>query len=411
MTSSTIPAFSYTARDAAGKLVKGKLDAPSEGAVVARLSGMGLSPVTIRSGGAGTGLQREISLQMLEKRVGLKDLAVMSRQLSTMLASGLSLMGALTVLAGQTDSVALRRSLDQVRTDVETGSSFSDALVRQSDVYPPLMINLVRAGEVGGFLDEAMTSIAATFEKDVELRSTIKSALTYPVVMLVIAVLAVVGMIVFIVPVFRQMFAQFGGDLPLPTQILVTLSESAIWSGPLLVAVIVGAAVWWRRNRRRPEVRAVVEPLFLKLPVFGALFRRVAIARVSRNFAAMLRAGVPILQALSIVGDASGNWVIEQALAKVQDSVRQGRSISAPLAEEPVFPAMVTQMIAVGEDSGSLEQMLEKIADFYDAEVKSTTEQLTSLLEPLMIVVIGSIVGGMIVALYMPIFSIYNEVN
>jgi type IV pilus assembly protein PilC len=207
------------------------------------------------------------------------------------------------------------------------------------------------------------------------------------------------------------MFASLGGHLPLPTQILVTVSENMTWIAPVLVVGGIAFAIWWRKNKREERVRRVVDPLRLKLPVFGMLMRKVAVARFTRNFATMTGAGVPILQSLGIVGDTSGNWVIEQALHRVQDSVRSGHSIAEPLMAEPVFPSMVTQMIAVGEDSGSLEQMLNKIADFYEAEVQSTTEQLTSLIEPLMIGVIGTIIGAMIIALYMPIFTIYNEIH
>jgi type IV pilus assembly protein PilC len=224
-------------------------------------------------------------------------------------------------------------------------------------------------------------------------------------------VLAVIGMLLFIVPIFKAMFEGLDSELPIPTQVLVVLSEAMGFIAPVLTVLVVVGVIWWRRNSHKPRVRAVYEPILLKLPVFGELFRKVAIARFSRNFSTMLGSGVPILQALSIVGSTSGNWVIEQALDKVQDSVRQGRSIAAPLAQEPVFPQMLTQMVAVGEDSGALEVMLAKVSDFYDAEVQSTTEQLTSLIEPLMIAVIGVVIGGMIVALYMPIFSIFDTIQ
>jgi type II secretory pathway component PulF len=228
---------------------------------------------------------------------------------------------------------------------------------------------------------------------------------------LIMAVLAVIGMLIFIVPVFEKMFKGLGGELPLPTQILVVLSGIMGWLGPVLVVVAIGFAIWWRRNKHSDRVRSVVDPIKLRLPVFGALAKKLAIARFSRNFATMIGAGVPILQSLGIVGQTSGNWVVETALNKVQESVRQGRSIAGPLALEPVFPPMVVQMIAVGEDAGALEQMLAKVADFYDQEVQATTEQLTALIEPLMIAFIGVVIGGMIVALYMPMFSIFEYVK
>jgi type IV pilus assembly protein PilC len=273
------------------------------------------------------------------------------------------------------------------------------------------MVNLVRAGETGGFLEQALDSAATTYEKDVKLRATIRSAMTYPVVVLGMAVLAVIGMMIFIVPTFQHMFASLGGTLPLPTLILVWLSQAMVWLVPVgAVATVVGV-LWWRRNGRTEAVRSRVDPLKLKIPVFGMLLRKLAIARFSRNLSSMVAAGVPILRALSIVGETSGNWVIEHAVKNVQDSVRSGRSIAAPLAAEPVFPRMVVQMIAVGEDSGSLEAMLGKIADFYDAEVQAMTEALTSLIEPLLIAVIGVVVGGMIIALYLPIFNIYSLIK
>jgi type IV pilus assembly protein PilC len=403
--------YAYKGRDAGGKLVKGKVEAPSEAAVVTRLRTMGLTPIEINQSATGTGLQMELNFGGLEKGVKLKDLAVMARQLATMVAAGLSLLKALTILSEQTESKKLARTLSIVRTQVETGSSLSEALAKHDAIFPPLMIHLVRAGEVGGFLDQALESVAETFEKDVKLMATIKSAMTYPVVVLFMAIVAMIGMIVFIVPVFKNMFADLGGELPLPTQILVTLSENAVWGVPLLVVAAVVFAVWWSKNKRTDKVRAFVDPLKLKIPVFGQLFQKVAISRVTRNLGTMTRSGVPILQALAIVGDTSNNWVLEHALREVQDSVRSGRSISGPLSEHPVFPSMVVQMIAVGEDSGSLEQMLGKIADFYDDEVQTTTEALTSLIEPLMIAVIGVLIGGIIVSLYMPMFSIYGEIS
>jgi type IV pilus assembly protein PilC len=407
----TVQTFAYKGRDAQGKLVKGKLEAPSESAVVSRLRALGLTPVEITESAAGTGLNREISLGAFEKGVKLKDLAVMSRQMATMVGAGIPLLKSLTILSEQTENKALARVLGIVRSQVESGSSLSEALARQSEVFPPLMVHLVRAGEVGGFLDQALESIASTFEADVKLRATIKSAMTYPVIVLAMAILAVIGMLLFIVPIFEKMFADLGGELPIPTQILVVLSRSMVWITPVLVVGGVGFALWWRRNKHSDRVRSAVDPIKLKLPVFGDLMKKVAIARFARNFATMTKSGVPVLQSLGIVGDTSGNWVVQEALHKVQDSVRVGKSIAQPLSEEPVFPPMVTQMIAVGEDSGAMEPMLNKIADFYEEEVQTTTEQLTSLIEPLMIGFIGIIIGGMIIALYLPIFTIFDQIN
>lgn len=404
--------FAYTGRDSSGKVVKGRVDAPTESSVAARLRTMGIAPISIKQSAAKTGLNREISLGgLLDKRVTIKDLAVSSRQLATMIGAGLPLLKALAILAEQSENSVLASTLDEVRSNVEGGGTFSDSLARHPKIFPPLFVNLVRAGEVGGFLESSLESIAVNYEKEVQLRATIKSALTYPVAVLIMALVAVVGMIVFIVPIFEQMFEGLGGTLPVPTLILVGISRNMVWIGPVVLVLAIGGAIWWRANRHTPKFRSIYEPALLKIPVFGALFTKVAIARFARNFSTMVGSGVPILQALSIIGSTSGNWQIEQALLKVQDSVRQGRSISAPLHEETVFPSMVTQMIAVGEDSGALETMLDKIADFYDSEVQSTTEQLTSLIEPMMIAFLGVVLGGMIVALYLPIFDIFNQIQ
>ena len=411
MSTTAVKAWSYRGRTIEGKLVKGKLDASSEGAAVARLKSMGVAPLAIDEAAVGTGLNQEITIPGFEKKVGLKDLAVMSRQMATMVSSGLSLLRTLSILAEQTENPKLARTLADVRNEVEGGASLSTAMGRHAMVFPPLMINLVRAGESGGFLEGALMSVASNYESEHKLRSTIKSALTYPVVVLSMAVLAVIGMLLFIVPTFKGMFESLGGQLPLPTQMLVWLSEGMRFAAPVLVVAGVAFAAWWGKNRYTDRVRSFVDPLILKMPVFGMLFKKVAVARFTRNFSTMIGAGVPILQSLSIVGETSGNWVIEQALKKVTESVRVGKSIAGPLSQEPVFPAMVTQMVAVGEDSGSLEQMLEKIADFYDDEVQSTTEALTSLIEPLMIALIGIVVGGMIVALYLPVFNIFTLIK
>ncbi|OIH95381.1 type II secretion system F family protein [Curtobacterium sp. MCBA15_001] len=404
-------AFDYRGRDGGGKLVKGRLDAASEGAVVQRLRTMGVSPIAITEAKAGTGLQTEIKIPGFEKGVGLKDLAIMSRQASTMLTSGLSLLRALSILADQTENKKLKDILGKVRDDVERGVAFSDAVAKYPVDFPPIMINMIRAGETGGFLDQAMDSIATNFEKEHKLRSTIKSAMTYPVVVLVMSLVAVVVMLVFIVPIFQKMFEGLGGQLPLPTQILVVMSHAMIWVGPILAVALVTFFFWWRVNKNTDRVRAFVDPLRLKLPVFGQLNQKIVLARFARNFSNMIGAGVPILQALQIVGEVSNNFVVQRALERVAESVRKGQSIAEPLAQEKVFPQMVSQMVAVGEDAGSLEVMLEKIAVFYDNEVESTTEALTSLIEPLLIAFLGVVVGGMIVALYLPIFKITSLIH
>jgi type IV pilus assembly protein PilC len=402
--------YEYSVRDRAGKMVNGKLDAPSETALVQKLRGMGFAPVSVKESSAGRGLKMELSLPGTGG-VKLKDLAIMSRQFATMINSGLSLLRALTILAEQTENKKLAETIGDVRNQVESGNSLSNALARHPNVFPPLMTNMCRAGEVGGFLDGVLLQIAENYEAEVKLRSKIKAAMTYPVVVFAIAIIAVIGMLLFIVPIFAKMFSDMGGTLPAPTRVLVALSTGLKFGAvPLLILGIVAGIVWGRvKNQER--VRMVVDPLKLKAPVFGALAQKIAISRFSRNLGTMLSSGVPILQSLEIVGETSGNLVIRDAVRDVEASVRRGESLAGPLAQHAVFPPMVVQMLSVGEDTGAMDSMLHKISDFYDQEVESTTEALTSLIEPLMIAGLGGIVGSMIVALYMPIFGVFQLIK
>jgi type IV pilus assembly protein PilC len=402
--------FEYAVRDKSGKLVKGRVEAPNQAAVANRLKDMGMAAVSISEVSTG-GMNRELKIPGLSDKIKLKDLAVMARQLATMIDSGLSLLRALAILAEQTESKPLAKIISQVRNDVEVGTSFSAALTKHSETFPPLMINMVKAGEVGGFLDEVLLSIAANFEAEVRLRGKIKSAMTYPVVVFIVAILATAGMLLFIVPVFAGMFTTLGGTLPLPTRILMWLSQAMKVTVIPMVAGLIVFSWWWSKHKNDRSVRERLDPWKLKIPVFGNLFRKIAVSRFTRNFGTMLHAGVPLLQALDIVGETSGNLVIERAARSIQESVRRGESLAGPLSQHPVFPPMVVSMMAVGEDTGALDTMLGKVADFYDQEVEATTEQLTSLIEPLMIVVIGAIIGSMVIAMYMPIFGIFNLIS
>jgi type IV pilus assembly protein PilC len=401
--------YEYKVRDRRGGVVTGKLEGASQEAVVARLQGMGYAPISVRRRGAG--LDRELSLPRLGAKVKLKDLAVFARQFATMIDSGLSLLRALSILADQSANKELAKVLTAVRQDIEAGRPLSSAMTKHPDVFPPLMVNMTKAGELGGFLDGVMLQLAKNYEAEVRLRSKVKSAMTYPTVVFVLAILMCVAMLLFIVPTFASMFSTLGGDLPGPTKVLVALSGLLrTFALPLLLLVVVGFGVW-ARVRHKQGVRDVVDPLKLKVPVFGPLFRKIALARFSRNLGTMLSSGVPILSSLDIVADATGNAVLARAVRDVQDSVRTGRSLSQPLQEHSVFPSMVVQMMAVGEDTGALDTMLGKIAEFYDQEVEATTEALTSLIEPLMIVILGGVIGSMILALYMPIFKVFDLVQ
>ncbi|MCV2394574.1 type II secretion system F family protein [Actinotalea sp. M2MS4P-6] len=402
--------YEYTVRNKDGKIVKGRLEARDQAAVAARLRSMGSAPLSVAEV-TNSGLQRELKIPGMGERIGMKDLAVMARQLATMINSGLSILRSLSILAEQTENKALAKVLGTVRGDVETGVALSVALGRHPAVFPPLMINMIKAGEVGGFLDQVLLSVAENYESEVKLRAKIKSAMTYPVVVFIMALLATAGMLLFIVPVFAGMFESLGGELPLPTRILVFLSDVMKIAAPIMLVAGVAFSFWWNKHKNDRAVREKLDPLRLKLPIFGNLFKKVAVARFTRNFGTMISSGVPILQALDIVGETSGNIVIEDASKAVRDAVRSGQSLTGPLADHPVFPPMVVQMIAVGEDTGALDQMLHKISEFYDQEVEATTEQLTSLIEPLMIAVLGTLVGGMIIALYMPIFKIFDLIG
>ncbi len=402
--------FEYAIRNKDGKIVKGRIEAQNEAAVAQRLRQMGAAPLSISEVATG-GLNAEINIPGFGEKVTPKDLAVASRQLATMINAGLSILRSLTILAEQTENKKLAKILFQVRADVEAGLALSVGLGKHPETFPPLMINMIKAGEVGGFLDEVLVSVADNFEKDVKLRAQIKSAMTYPVVVFFIAILATTGMLLFIVPIFAGMFETLGGELPLPTQILVSLSEGLKVGGPVILVALIVFGWWWGKHKNDHAVRAKIDPVKLKMPVFGPLFQKVAVARFTRNFGTMIAAGVPILQALEIVGETAGNLVIENAALAVRDSVRSGQSLTGPLNDHPVFPAMVVQMIAVGEDTGQLDEMLHKIAEFYDDEVEATTAQLTSLIEPLMIAFLGGIVGAMVVAMYMPIFAIFDLIE
>lgn len=408
MTMSGATQYSYKVRDAQGRFAEGKVEAVSEAAVADKLRSMGYVPLEVRP--ANVGMQREITLGF-KKRIKPRDLAVFARQFATMIDAGLTMLRALTIMADQVENPELRKVLRAVKQDVEAGHSLSSAFDKWPRVFPPLMISMARAGEAGGFLDTSMRQIADNFEAEVKLRSKIKAALTYPTVVFVLAIVMCIALLVFVVPVFQKMFEDLGGELPLPTRILVMLSAAMKYVVPLSGVVGAGVLWWWRRYGKTERVRNVVDPLKLRMPVFGNLFRKLALARFARNFGTLLSAGVPILQALDIVSEATGSVVIGRALAEVKDSVRQGESVAGPLSHHDVFPSMVVQMIASGEESGAIDAMLAKIAEFYDAEVESMTEGLTALIEPLMIAFLGGLVGSMIVALYMPMFKIYDMIG
>jgi type IV pilus assembly protein PilC len=401
--------FQYAVRDRTGKLVQGKLDGDSQNAVVSKLVSMGYAPLSVEE--ANLGLKREINIPGFGKKVSLKDLAIFSRQFATMISSGLSLLRALSILVEQTENKYFIQILAQVRNEVEAGSSLSQAMSGHVNVCPPLMVNMTKAGEVGGFLDQVLEEIAKNYESEAKLRSKIKAAMTYPTVVFCISIIGVMVMLIFVVPTFGSIFKSLGGKLPTPTLILVWVSHVMKFLAPLIVVALV--VVWqvYRRIKHQERVRRVLDPIKLKIPVFGNLFQKVALARFCRNLGTMMHAGVPILQSLQIVGEASGNVILQDASTAVMESVRQGESLAGPLTKHAIFPPMVVQMMSVGEDTGALDSMLHKIAEFYDQEVEALTEALTSLIEPLLIAFLGGMVGSMVIALYLPMFKVYQLVG
>ena len=401
--------YAYRVRTKEGRVIAGNMEADGEAAVAQRLRAQGLVPVQITKQ-AGAGLKKDITI--LPEKVKLKDLAIFSRQFATMINSGLSLLRTLNILGEQTENKTLATTIRELRDDVERGSSLSAAMSKHEKVFNKLYVAMVRAGETGGQLDTVLTRTADNLEADYKLRQKVKSAMTYPVVVAGIAVLLVTVMLLFVVPTFAGMFEGLGGTLPLPTLILLKLSQAAKWLVPLLiVGSIVGYIAYKRLRKANAEFRYRADRIKLKIPIFGDLFLKVAISRFTRTLGLLLRAGVPVLQALDIVSDTTGNEVLTRATADVKESVRSGESMAGPLARHPVFPPMVVQMIAVGEDTGQIDEMLDKVSDFYDQEVESTTEALTSLIEPIMIAVLGGIVGSMIIALYMPMFAIFDLIK
>jgi type IV pilus assembly protein PilC len=402
--------FEYHVVDVRGKRTKGRIQAPNEAGAVQMLRSQGVVPVSITE--ADSVLKRDIKMPGMGGRVTLKDLSVFSRQFATMINSGMSLLRSLAILEEQTAKPALQKALHEVRTDIEGGVSLSGALAKQDKAFPALMVAMVRAGETGGFIDGALERIAANFEKDAALRGKIKSALTYPVIVLIFTSVMIAGVLKFIVPIFEGMFKSLGGELPLPTQIIVSASHSLYWSGPLLLAIVIGSTIGFRRTLRRSQhVRLWFDQLKLRLPVFGQLFTKIAISRFSRNLGTLLSVGVPIMQALDVVGGTAGNAVVSAATKDLQAAVRDGQPMSSRLGQHSVFPQMVVQMVEVGEESGQISQMLDKVADFYDREVDSAAEALTASIEPIMVVVMGTVVGGMVICLYLPMFSVYQNIQ
>lgn len=401
--------FNYSVRDKAGKIVKGSLDGESREAVSAKLRQMGYIILDLdqQSGFAALG-----QLKIGGGKVKLKDVTIFSRQFATMINAGLSLTKCLSILAAQTESDNLRQVIQQVAKDVEAGQSLSDSLSKHPKVFPPIFVNMVRAGETGGVLDEVLVRLADHFESEASLKAKIKSAMTYPIAMGGLVMIVLAAMMIFVVPVFEGMFSSMGGELPAMTQFLVDASDFVAGMGGLVTVVVVVALrfafKWWVGTESGLFIWDGVK---LRLPVFGTLTRKIALAKFTRTFGTLVSAGVPILSALDIVADTAGNEVVSRAVKKARSAIKEGETIAKPLSESPVFPSMLVQMIAVGEETGALDAMLNKIADFYDEEVAVAVDGLTSLIEPMMMASLGVIVGSMVIALYLPMFNVITLVQ
>ncbi len=398
--------FKWEGKTRTGTIRKGKMEAPDNQSVVAALRKQQIMPIRVRSQAKGLQIKLPIG-----NTVGEKDIVVFTRQLATMIDAGLPLVQCLEILGAQAEKAKFKEVIISVKEDVEKGSTFAEALERHPLVFNELFTHLIMAGEVGGLLDVILNRLSSYIEKAMKLKKRVKSAMVYPAAIVGVSVLVVVVLLVFVIPVFQRMFADFGAALPAPTQMVVSLSEFLRGNILFVIAGVIVAAYLLKRFYRTEKGRMMIDRIFLRLPVFGDLIRKVAVARFTRTLGTLVSSGVPILDGLNITAKASGNRVIEDAIKKARVSISEGKTIAGPLGESEVFPPMVIQMISVGETTGALDSMLSKIADFYDEEVDNTVGALTSLLEPMMMVFLGLLIGGLMVAMYLPIFKMASVIS
>jgi type IV pilus assembly protein PilC len=399
--------FQYKVRDKSGNLVTGTLVADNERLVLERLREMGYTPLEV--GKEKKGLNLEINIR--PAKIKLKEVAIFSRQFATMVNSGLPILRALSILSDQVSNKELAKTLMLVRNDVEQGASLSAAMAKFPKAFNDLYIAMVKSGETGGMLDDVLLRLADVLEREVHLRQKIKSAMTYPVAVVALVVLIMSAMLLFVVPQFKSIYSQLGGTLPLPTRLLLMASDGVKKYWYLVIAFMFIFVFAFKRYKKTDAGRANLDAIKLKIPIFGTLFHKTALSRFSSTAGMLLRSGVPILQALDIVADTVNNKVMSRAVVDVQASVREGESIAKPLARHAVFPPMVVQMLAVGEETGQVDTMLDKVAKFYDQEVEASVDALTSLIEPLLIAIIGGCVGAAVIALYMPMFNIIKLIQ
>lgn len=403
--------FDYKVRDRSGNLVEGQLEGDSMSLVVGKLREMGYLPVSVTPKTRAS-VNREITIPGFTNRVKLTEVAVATRQLATMIDSGLSVVRSLMILAGQVENKELARVLGEVRLEVERGSSLSAACAKHPKVFSTLFITMVQAGEAGGHLDAVLLDLASTMEKQAELRRKVRSAMTYPAIVLSVMTLIFLALLIFIVPVFQKLFASLNAKLPTPTLIVIDISKIILspWSIVILM-MLVGGVIALRRWIRTEDGRRKWDRFKLRPPIFGQLMHKVALARFSHTLGSLVQAGVPILESLDIVSETAGNRIVGDAILQAKAGVREGRSLADTLAEqEEIIPPLVTQMVEVGEQTGALDAMLHKVGQFYDGEVENTVNNLTSMLEPVLTVVMGAGVGVMVVSMYLPMFTYIKHI-
>jgi len=395
-----MPRFVWEGRTVTGIPQRGEMEGPSEVAVRAALRGRGIIPTRV------VPKPREITLPFLKKKVRRKDLAVFTRQLAAMIDAGLPLVQALDILSKQTENEAFKEVISRVKEDVEGGSTFADALKRHPKVFDPLYVNLVLAGEESGNLDVILNRLAVHIEKMESLKRKVRSALIYPSLIMVVAVVVTAVLLIFVIPVFERLFSGVGMALPLPTQVVINISKFTKANVPYVILALVILAALLRRYYKTDKGRLQIDAILLKLPIFGVLIRKIAIARFARTLATLITSGVPILDALDIVAATAGNRVVEKAIREGRAQIKEGETISQPLERSGVFPLMVTHMISVGETTGALDAMLTKVADFYEEEVDVAVANLSSMIEPILIIFLGVIIGGLVISMYLPIFKL-----
>ncbi|HEY7585460.1 MAG TPA: type II secretion system F family protein [Candidatus Deferrimicrobiaceae bacterium] len=402
-----MPKFVWEGKTRAGGNLSGELEAPNEAFVLAQLRRQQIVPVKVKPKSKDLGFK----LPGFRGKISQKELAIFTRQFATMIDAGLPLVQCLDILGMQQENQAFKIVIMKVKEDVESGSTFADALSKHPKVFDELFVNLVAAGEVGGILDTILSRLAAHIEKAMKLAKKIKGAMVYPSTIVAVAVIVTVVLLMYVIPIFGKMFEDFGQALPAPTQFVLGLSAFTR-KYFLLVLVAIGGLVFALRWYRSLESgRRNIDALLLKLPVVGSLLQRIAVARFSRTLGTMVSSGVPILESMDIVAKSAGNKVIEEAIVKARMSISEGKTIADPIAEAKVFPVMVTQMVAVGEATGALDTMLNKIADFYDEEVDAAVDALTALLEPMLMIFLGVVIGGLVIAMYLPIFKLAGVVG